>query len=151
MTSQTRVQRRCAYSTYRELFTGKNACVRKSRAIRSIILRHSAVSKTTTGDCPLDKIVPILKSLLNDRVFESEEQAKRLFPELFPKLPKVRRASKFSMKRSASPERSRDIEGKGRDDNLNNLGQSISKGMFLASLCSKTRDLTGLACRSFHR
>jgi hypothetical protein len=91
--------RQRVFLAYRELFNGTNAAVRKTKAIRSIVLSHTPASQVSTADTHLDTVISILKSLLNDRVFESEEQASKFFPELFPDSPLELPASSISKKR----------------------------------------------------
>lgn len=84
MRNQTKEERQRVFSTYREVFTGDTARVRKKKAIRSIVQKHSLSSKVLLGDREIEKLVPIHRALLHDRVFESEELASKEFPELVP-------------------------------------------------------------------
>ncbi|KAF2259769.1 hypothetical protein CC78DRAFT_536819 [Lojkania enalia] len=61
MASQTRAERQSVFSAYRKVFAGKNARVRKKKAIRNIVLRHWSSRKITAGDSKIGKVVPILK------------------------------------------------------------------------------------------
>jgi hypothetical protein len=102
MNASKPADRQRVFLVYRELFSGRNAAVRKTRAIRNIVLSPALGLKVSAADTRLDTIISILKSLLNDRVFESEEQASRFFPELFPVSPLELPASSISKKRKTS-------------------------------------------------
>jgi hypothetical protein len=98
--------RQRVFLAYRELFNGTNAAVRKTKAIRSIVLSHTPASQVSPADTHLDTVISILKSLLHDRVFESEEQASKFFPELFVVPPLDLPADSISKKRKTSSGRS---------------------------------------------
>ncbi|KAF2818257.1 hypothetical protein CC86DRAFT_375929 [Ophiobolus disseminans] len=106
MDARAPADRRQVFLTYRELFTGKNVQVRKKKAIRKILLNHLPGLKESAGDAYINDIVSILKSLLEDRVFQSEEQASKHFPDLFTRPPSERPTGNISKKRKASPRRS---------------------------------------------
>jgi hypothetical protein len=91
--------RQRVFLVYRELFNGTNAAIRKTKSIRSIVLSHAPTLQISTVDTHLDTVISILKSLLNDRVFESEEQASKFFPELFLDSPLELLASSILKKR----------------------------------------------------
>jgi hypothetical protein len=103
MDARAPADRRQVFLTYRELFTGKD--VRKRKTIRKILLNHLPDLKESAGDAYINNVVSILKSLLEDRVFQSEEQASRHFPDLFTGLPSVNSTGNISKKRKASPGR----------------------------------------------
>jgi hypothetical protein len=107
MDARALADRRQVFLTYRELFTGKN--VRKKKAIRKILLKHIPDSKVSASDAYINSIVSILKSLLEDRVFQSEEEASKHFPDLFTGPPSERPTGNISKKRKASPGRSIDV------------------------------------------
>jgi hypothetical protein len=94
--------RQRVFLVYRELFNGTNAAVRKTKAIRNIVLSHTPALQVPAIATHLDAIIPILKSLLNDRVFESEEQASKFFPELFAVPPLELPAGSIPKKRKTS-------------------------------------------------
>jgi hypothetical protein len=73
MDARAPADRRQVFLTYRELFTGKN--VRKSKTIRKILLNHLPDFKESASDAYINNVVSILKSLLEDRVFQSKERA----------------------------------------------------------------------------
>ncbi|KAL8668682.1 MAG: hypothetical protein Q9168_006703 [Polycauliona sp. 1 TL-2023] len=66
------------------IFSGENAHVRKSKAIRNLLEANSIKIKTLTQDFDLATIVAVAKRLLEDGIFESLPQAKLRFPGLFP-------------------------------------------------------------------
>jgi hypothetical protein len=92
---------------YRELFAGSN--VRKRRTIRKIVLKHLLDTKASADEAHINNIVSILKSLLEDRVFQSEDQASKHFPDLSTTLPLERPTGNISKKRKASAGRSVNI------------------------------------------
>lgn len=82
MKSKTKTERLSVFSTYRDVFKGDNARVRKRKAIRNIVLKHWSSRQNATNKSEINKVIPVLKALLADRVFESEELARREFPKL---------------------------------------------------------------------
>lgn len=78
-------ERKHVFLAYREVFTGKNALVRKKKAIRNLVFRHHWPTYEKSVEISEINVVRILKSLLEDHVFESEEYASKEFPELFVK------------------------------------------------------------------
>ncbi|KAF2820892.1 hypothetical protein CC86DRAFT_397741 [Ophiobolus disseminans] len=106
MDTQAPADRREVFLTYHELFIGKNAQVRKTTAIRKILLNHLPCLKESAGDAYINNIISILKSLLEDRVFQSKEQASKHFLDLFTRSPLERSTGNISKKRKASPRRS---------------------------------------------
>jgi len=87
MNSQAKAERLRVFSTYRKVFTGRTARVRKKKAIRKIILQHWPLCKDPLSHSEIDRAVPILRALLNDGVFESEELASKEFPNLLSQDP----------------------------------------------------------------
>jgi hypothetical protein len=104
MDARAPADRERVFLTYREHFTGKN--VRKKKAIRKILLKHIPDSKASAGDAYINNTVSILKSLIEDRVFQSEEEASKHFPDLPTRPPSERPTGNISKKRKASPGRS---------------------------------------------
>jgi hypothetical protein len=104
MDARALAERRQVFLTYRGPFTGQN--VRKSKAIRKILLNHLLDLKESASDAYINNVVSILKSLLEDRVFQCEEQASKHFPDLFTRLPSKVPTGNISKKRKASPGRS---------------------------------------------
>lgn len=77
------------YLTYRDLFCGSKARVRNRKVIRSIVVKHLGQSGTVVHKQHLEKTIDILKTLLEDRLFEFERAARKIFPDLFAKSPRV--------------------------------------------------------------
>jgi hypothetical protein len=140
--------RQLVFVVYRELFSGRNAAVRKANAIRKIILIHAPVLQVSAVDTHLDKTISTLQSLLRDRVFESDEQASKFFPELFRVQPLALPTTSMSKKR------------KGSSGGPTKRGPALQIGSTdemrpgtTASMCSlvflfKMQYLTIVACRS---
>jgi hypothetical protein len=76
--------------------------VRKRKTIRKVLLNQLPDLKESAGDAYINNVVSILKSLLEDRVFQSEEQASKHFPDLFTRLPSEKSTGNISKKRKAS-------------------------------------------------
>lgn len=79
--------RRRVFLAYRTVFTGPQAQIRKSRKVREVVEQHKSSFKPLIKDFGLNKVVEIVKTLLDQRVFESEFKAKIAFPELFQTSP----------------------------------------------------------------
>lgn len=84
MDSRARTERQRVFSTFRDVFTGKNAHLRKEKAIHGLVLQYWSSRKSLVGDCGIHKAVRIIKALLNGRIFELEVRASKEFPDLFP-------------------------------------------------------------------
>ena len=78
---------RRVFLAYRTVFTGPQAHIRRSKKIREVIEQHESSFKPLIKDFGLNKVVDIVKALLDQRVFESELKAKVAFPELFQTSP----------------------------------------------------------------
>jgi hypothetical protein len=79
--------RRRVFLAYRTVFTGPHAQIRKSKKVREVIEQHKASFQPLLKDFGFDKVADIIKTLLDQRVFESELKAKIAFPELFQTSP----------------------------------------------------------------
>jgi hypothetical protein len=134
MASQTKVERQHVYTTYREYFHGKPSRAWKRKALCKIILKHETVPGMTVDDSHVNRIVPVLKALLKDHVFQSEDQAKREFPGLFLSSSPVRHTNIISRQRNAPPGKPRDIARTVRDGGRKNLNQRIPRSEFFAIL-----------------
>jgi hypothetical protein len=88
----------------------------------------------TVDDSHVNRIVPVLKALLKDHVFQSEDQAKREFPGLFLSSSPVRHTNIISRQRNAPPGKPRDIARTVRDGGRKNLNQRIPHSEFFAIL-----------------
>jgi len=68
------------FLAYRTVFTGPYAQIRKSKKVREVIEQHKASFKPLIKDFEFNKVVNIVKTLLDQRVFESKLKAKIVFP-----------------------------------------------------------------------
>ncbi|KAH8587971.1 hypothetical protein B0O99DRAFT_731242 [Bisporella sp. PMI_857] len=75
--------RRRVFLAYRTVFTGPQAHIRRTKKVREVIEQHRSSFKSLIQDFGLNKVVDIVKALLDQCVFESELKAKVIFPELF--------------------------------------------------------------------
>ncbi|KAI1500176.1 hypothetical protein F5X99DRAFT_419415 [Biscogniauxia marginata] len=71
------------YLASRAIFTGQKALLRRQKKVREEISRRPQVLGSLTRDLGIEKVVEILRGLLEQRIFESELRAKVEFPELF--------------------------------------------------------------------
>ncbi|KAL1983232.1 hypothetical protein VTN96DRAFT_330 [Rasamsonia emersonii] len=97
--------KRRVYLACRAIFAGNNAQLRKQKKIREVVLKHQASLRPLIRDFTLDKVVDILKTLLEKQIFQSEVKAKIEFPELFVSSPArdvQRAASENDAARSAA-------------------------------------------------
>jgi Zn-dependent M16 (insulinase) family peptidase len=81
------VDGRRVFLAYRTVFTGPHAQIRKSKKVREVIEQHKESFKSLIRDFGFEKVADIVKTLLDQRVFESELKAKIAFPELFQTSP----------------------------------------------------------------
>jgi hypothetical protein len=75
--------RRRVYLACRAIFAGNNALLRKQKKIKELVVTHKRALKPLVADFGADKVVEILKLLLEAQIFQSELKAKIEFPELF--------------------------------------------------------------------
>ncbi|PGH10128.1 hypothetical protein AJ80_07579 [Polytolypa hystricis UAMH7299] len=75
------------YLACRPVFAGENAQIRKQKSIQNILNKHKGSFRALIRDLTADKVVAILKMLLEKRVFQSDVKAKIEFPELFTSSP----------------------------------------------------------------
>jgi hypothetical protein len=85
--SYTPAERRRVFLAYRTIFNGTNAHIRKTKKVREVVQSHSKSFEPLIRDLDFDKVVDVVKSLLDQSIFESELQAKIAFPELFRSSP----------------------------------------------------------------
>lgn len=134
MNPQTRVDPQRVFLTYCELFTGQNASVRKTKTIRNIVLNHLSASKESTDTAHIEEILPILKALLANRIFESKEQASKIFSDSYSELPQDRLAGNIPKKRKASSGRSIKVGSKFRNKSVDGLSSGVVAGMIPTTL-----------------
>jgi hypothetical protein len=130
MDARAPADHRQVFLTYRELFTGKD--VRKRKTIRKFVLKHLRDSKASANEAYINNIVSILQSLLNDRVFQSEEQASKHFPDLFTTPHLERPTGNISKKRKASPRRSIDVGRVVQTEAIEKSGPGTTAGMYFS-------------------
>lgn len=79
--------KRRVYLACRAIFAGNNALLRKSKKIRELVVSHNAALAPIIRDFKVEKVLEILKILLEGQVFQSDVKAKIEFPELFRSSP----------------------------------------------------------------
>jgi hypothetical protein len=117
------------YLTYREIFENKN--VRKSKAIRKILLCHQSKLEAS-DDAHIDKIVSVLKPLLKAGVFQSVEQARKHFPDLFKRPPSERPTGNITKKRKASRRRSINVGQVVRTEPIDKSSSGTTAGTYFS-------------------
>lgn len=92
--SYSSTEKRRVFLACRPIFTGENAQVRKQKSVRKFVDKHRKSLSALLTDLGVEKVVEILRGLLEKRIFESEVQARAQFPELYSSSPaqNVRRA-----------------------------------------------------------
>ena len=75
------------FLAYRALFEGQNAQVRQPKAIRKVLRSRKKSSSPLVQSLGLDKVVSVLKGLLERGIFSSELKAKLAFPILYETSP----------------------------------------------------------------
>jgi hypothetical protein len=137
MNPSAKAERQSVYLAYRELFSGKNALVRNKKAILNIV-RATPTIKPPVGQHFKRKTIPILRALLNDRIFEQEEQARKEFPEFWLKSSDDRQPSKTPIQHNTAPKELAKHKNSGQIFNAESLSHAILHGMSLI-LMSETR------------
>ncbi|KAI1454588.1 hypothetical protein F4805DRAFT_469318 [Annulohypoxylon moriforme] len=97
--------KRRVYLACRAIFAGDKAQLRRPKKVREEIVKRPWALGSLTHDLGIEKVVEILRDLLERRVFESEIRAKVEFPELFHSSPDQevqREASEIDAARSAA-------------------------------------------------
>lgn len=82
-----KAQRRNVYLACRAIFTGQKAQFRRLRVVRKEVTRHLPPKHPLLEDPGTEKVIDIVRGLLEKHVFESELRAKQEFPELFQSSP----------------------------------------------------------------
>lgn len=75
------------FLAYRALFKGQNAQVRQPKSIRKILRSNKASSSPLVQSLGYDKVVSVIKGLLEKEIFSSELKAKLAFPVLYETSP----------------------------------------------------------------
>ncbi|KAI1209798.1 uncharacterized protein F4807DRAFT_90313 [Annulohypoxylon truncatum] len=97
--------KRRVYLACRAIFAGDKAQLRRPKKVREEIVKRPWALGSLTHDLGIEKVVEILRDLLERRVFESELKAKVEFPELFHSSPDQevqRETSEIDAARSAA-------------------------------------------------
>ncbi|KAI1375489.1 hypothetical protein F4677DRAFT_423017 [Hypoxylon crocopeplum] len=97
--------KRRVYLTCRAIFAGDKALLRRQKKVREEVEKRPYALGSLTHDLGIEKVVEILRDLLERRVFESELKAKVEFPELFHSSPNQdvqREASEIDAARSTA-------------------------------------------------
>ena len=85
--SATTKEQQMVFLAFRPLFQGKNAQIRKSKAIRNRLELRDKSSSLLIKQIGFEKVVSVLKELLESEIFASECKAKQAFPALFKTSP----------------------------------------------------------------
>lgn len=83
----TPAEKKRIYLACKPIFSGANALIRKPKLIREAVDKNAACLKPLFKDFAIHVVADILKILLDNRIFESDIQAKAEFPELFDASP----------------------------------------------------------------
>lgn len=75
--------RRRVYVHCRPIFSGATAQVRKKKKIKDLVCGSWASLQPLLNDIDKSRVIDILQSLLEARIFESEARAKTEFPDVF--------------------------------------------------------------------
>jgi len=97
--------RRRAYVLCRPIFSGSDAQVRKTKKVKELVNKSKNSLEPLLRDIGKARLVEILRSLLENRIFESELRAKVEFPDLFRPSPLrhvQRQASEIDAARSVA-------------------------------------------------
>jgi hypothetical protein len=79
-------QRR-VYLACRAIFTGPNALLRRSKKVRELVSTHQGSLQPLIQEFTTEKVINIIKHLLEKEIFQSDVKAKIEFPELFRSSP----------------------------------------------------------------
>jgi len=85
--SHSQADKRRVYLTCRAIFAGNNAQLRRQKKIRDLVDEHKASLGPLIRDLGDNKVIDILKFLLEQGIFQSQVKAKIGFPELFQSSP----------------------------------------------------------------
>jgi hypothetical protein len=101
--------KRRVFLAYRAIFAGNNAQLRKHKKVLELVNSHKSSFGPLIRDFGVNKIVDILKILLDARIFGSELKAKVEFPELFRSSP-VREVQRAASENDAARSESQALE-----------------------------------------
>jgi hypothetical protein len=115
-------EKRRVFLAFRSIIVGQNAQLRKAKKVREVVQQHQSSFGPLLRDYGLNRVVDIIKALLEDRIFESELKAKIAFPELFQLSPArdvQRTASENNAARSEAEALEEIASLEGKDDKEN--------------------------------
>ena len=130
--SYTPAERRRVFLAYRTAFNGTNTRIRKTEKVREVVQSHSKSFEPLVRSVDFEKVVDVVKSLLDHSIFVSELQAKIAFPELF-RSPPARDAQRSASEVDAARSEAEALEvlspaseqgGAGMGDTVDNVPQS---------------------------
>lgn len=75
------------FLAYRAFFQGQNAQIRQPKAVEKILKSSKASSSPLVRSLGSDKVLSVLKGLLEENIFSSELKAKLAFPVLYETSP----------------------------------------------------------------
>ncbi|KAH8748830.1 hypothetical protein BGZ57DRAFT_806396 [Hyaloscypha finlandica] len=142
--SYTPAERRRVFLAYRTAFNGTNTRIRKTEKVREVVQSHSKSFEPLVRSVDFEKVVDVVKSLLDHSIFVSELQAKIAFPELF-RSPPARDAQRSASEVDAARSEAEALEvlspaseqgGAGMGDTVDNVPQSnyINSPIFVSLL-----------------
>jgi hypothetical protein len=76
-------EQRQVYLACRAIFAGDNAQIQKKKKIRELVDMHTSSLRPLIYDFRVDKVVEIVKALLERKIFQSDVKAEIEFPDLF--------------------------------------------------------------------
>lgn len=80
-------EQRRVFLAYKAMFSGGNAEIRQSKAIETILSRNKQAGSSLAVHLGRAKVVSILKELLRQGVFASDQKAQLAFPALYQTSP----------------------------------------------------------------
>ena len=101
--------KRRVFLAYRAIFAGNNAQLRRPKKVRELVHLHKSSFGSLLKDFGENKIIDILKGLLEGRIFESALRAKIEFPELYRSSP-VREVQRTASENDAARSESQALE-----------------------------------------
>ncbi|KAK3358424.1 hypothetical protein B0T24DRAFT_693343 [Lasiosphaeria ovina] len=113
--------RRRVYITCRPIFTGDNALLRREKKIRNLVRKNKLSLTKLLSELGEDKLVAVLKGLLEENVFVSEVCARAIFPDLFQTTPSRNAEREVSEAKAAKSAAKAVEEVVASEDNLKEL------------------------------
>lgn len=94
--------KRRVYAACRLIFSGKNADLRRTKAIRNFVLQRRSSFSPLLSELGEEKLVMLLRELLENRIFNSESNARQAFPDLFRQPPAPVTAARQALEADAA-------------------------------------------------